>query len=168
MHGPPMPRHFPCRLDSPVLFTGRADLFTSVWPEVMWIDLLFKTIMQTIHFHIRLCSVKIDSAVSLGEMPSSEFAQCVLWKIVWSESGSKSLSDTTGKVLVLVQRVVLLFFLQHHDTAVSCLTNDMLTTSSSSTDCYNDWCQASPIVCCTCCLLPATSFVWHSRSYTML
>jgi len=30
-------------------------------------------------------------------------------------------------------------FSPHRDTAVSCLTNNTLTTSSSSTDCYDDW-----------------------------
>jgi len=30
------------------------------------------------HFHVRLCCVKIDSAVSLGETPSSKFMQCVV------------------------------------------------------------------------------------------
>jgi len=47
------------------------------------------------------------------------------------ESESESPSDMTGEVLVLL-------FSPHRDTATSCLTNDTLTTSSSSTDCYND------------------------------
>jgi len=29
-------------------------------------------------FRVRRCCIKIDSAVSLGETPSSEFVQCVL------------------------------------------------------------------------------------------
>jgi len=40
------------------------------------------------------------------------------------------------------------------DTAVSCLTNDTLTTSSP--DCYDYWCQASPTVR-RCCSAPAAS-----------
>jgi len=35
----------------------------------------------------------------------------------------------------------------HRDSVVSCLTNDMVTTSSSSTDCFDDWCQVSSTVC---------------------
>jgi len=64
----------------PTQFTSRADLFhlfTTVWPEVTW------SIARTLHFHVRLCWVKIDSAVSLGETPNSEIAQCVLWGIIW-------------------------------------------------------------------------------------
>jgi len=34
----------------------------------------------------------------------------------------------------------------HCDTAESCLTNDTLTTLSSSSDCYDDWCRPSPTV----------------------
>jgi len=45
---------------------------------------------------------------------------------------------TTGEDLVLVRCVVLLCLSSHRDTAVRCLTNDTLTTSSSSTDCYDD------------------------------
>jgi len=63
------------------------------------------------------------------------------------EGGSQSQSDTTGEDMVLVRCVVLLWFLPHRDTAVSCLTNDTQTTSSSSTDCYDDWRQASPTIC---------------------
>jgi len=37
-------------------------------------------------------------------------------------------------------------FSPRRDTAVSCLTNDTSTTSSSSTDRYDDWRQASPTV----------------------
>jgi len=33
------------------------------------------------HFQVRCCWIKIDSAVNLGEMPSSKFMQCVLWVI---------------------------------------------------------------------------------------
>jgi len=139
---------------------------------------VLKTIAQTTHFHVRLCWVKIDSAVRFGEMSS--------WSLcnVCCESGSESLSDMTGEDLVLVQWVILPCFLPHRDIAVSCLTNDMLTASSSTTDCYDDWCQISltlrhptddsnrPCRCgrplrsfstmrlllCTCCLSLAPSF----------
>jgi len=51
----------------------------------MWLELhdrsaVLKTIVQTNHFHIRLCWVKLYSAVSLGDMPCSEIVQCVLWR----------------------------------------------------------------------------------------
>jgi len=83
--------------------------------------------------------------------------------------------------LVLVRWVVLLCFSPHRDAAVSCLTNDALTTSSSSTNCYDDWRRVSPTVrrpsyasspfhrghllattrllLCSCCLPLATLFV---------
>jgi len=59
------------------------------------------------------------------------------------ENGSESPRDMTGKDLVLVRWVVLLCFSPHCDAAVSCLTKNMLTTSSSSSDCYVDWHPAS-------------------------
>jgi len=60
------------------------------------------------------------------------------WKWVtewydWQSPGASPLSRST-------------VFLPHHDTAISWLTNDTLTASSSSTDCYDDWHQASPTV----------------------
>jgi len=54
------------------------------------------------------------------------------------ESGSESPSDTDWRspgASLLSHSTV---FLPHGDTAVSCLTNDTLTSSSSSTDCYDD------------------------------
>jgi len=48
-------------------------------------------------------------------------------------------TDTTGEDLVPVRWVILLC-----STAMSCLTNNTLTASSSSSDCYDDWHQASP------------------------
>jgi len=79
----------------------------------------------------------------------------------------------------------------HCDTAESCLTNDTLTTFSSSSDCYDDWRRPSPTVrrpsydasspfrrcrllrsCYNAsaaqCLLLATSFWWCSWFCTML
>jgi len=102
LHRPPTPRHLPCW---PVY------LFTT-WPEATWQFAVLKTIAWTLLFHIRLCWVKIDSAVSLGQIPNLEFVQCVLWGIVWRlvVSGSESPSNTTGKVMVLVRWVILLFF----------------------------------------------------------
>jgi len=44
---------------------------------------VLKTIARTINFSVRLCWVKMDIAVSLGETPSSELVQCELWGIVW-------------------------------------------------------------------------------------
>jgi len=70
-------------------------------------------------FQVRHCL----SAVNLGKMLSSEFVQCVLWVI--------RLTKTVESVCCAVRHIC--------DTAESCLTNDMLTTFSSSADCYDDW-----------------------------
>jgi len=42
--------------------------------------------------------------------------------------------------------VDLLYYSPHCNTAESCLTNDTLTTFSSSSDCYDDWRRPSPTV----------------------
>jgi len=39
---------------------------------------------------VRRCLIKIDSAVNLGETPSSEFVQCVLWVIRLTKTVSRS------------------------------------------------------------------------------
>jgi len=73
-----------------------------------------------------------------------EWRLTVLWVLerCWART-SCSVCDTTGRDLVLICWVDLLCFSPHCDTAMSCLTNDTLNTSSSSTDCYDDWLQAS-------------------------
>jgi len=123
-------------------------------------------------FHVRLCWVKIDSAESWRDTELEDHTMCFVRDRLetCSESGSEWQSDATGEVLVLVRRVILLCFWLHCDTVVSCLTNDMLTTSSSTTDCYDDWRQASPTICCPsydtsspfhhCHLLCAASYVF--------
>jgi len=86
------------------------------------IDLLsLKTIVQTLLSEDRQCCESLRDA-ELGVR-----AVCAVWGRLETrgESGSKSPSDMTGEVLVLVRRVVLLCFSPHCDTAVSCLTNDM-------------------------------------------
>jgi len=69
--------------------------------------------------------------VNLGDKPSSEFVQCVLWAIRLKKN----------------RWVDLLCCSPHCDTAESCLTNDTLTTFSSSSNCYDDWRRPSPTVC---------------------
>jgi len=121
--------------DSPVLFTGR-------WLEVTWPQLCFKLwrgfmtlSRQTLLSENRHCCESWKDA-ELGD--SAVYA--VMDRLeTRGEIGSESPSDTTGEVLVLDGWVVLLCFSPHRDTTVSCRTNDTLTTSSSSTDCYDDW-----------------------------
>jgi len=81
----------------------------------------------------------MDSAMSLAGAKLGVRAVCDVRDRLETrgESGSKSLSDTTGEDLVLLHSVVLLCSSPHRDIAVSCLTNDTLTTSSSSPDCYD-------------------------------
>jgi len=132
----------------PTQHTGRVDLFhlfTAVWLEITWPPLCFKLghrfttlLRQTLLSEYRQrCESWKDVELGVGAV------RAVRDRLeTRSESGSESQghSDTTGKVLVLVRWVVLLCFSPHRDTAVSCLMN----TFSSSTDCYDDWRQASP------------------------
>jgi len=74
------------------------------------------------HFQVRLCRIRIDSAVNHGETPSSEFTQCELCVI--------RRTKTVESICCAVRHTL--------DTAESCLTNDTLTTFSSSSDCYDD------------------------------
>jgi len=82
-------------------------------------------------FQVRCCWIKIDSAVNLKRDAKLRVrAVCAV-------------GDTTAKD----HWVDLLCCLPHCDTAESCLMNDMLTTFSSSSDCYDDWCWPSSTVC---------------------
>jgi len=56
-------------------------LFATVWLKVTWPLLCSNSGAILRHFQVRLCWIKIDSAVNLEETPSSEFVQCVLWLI---------------------------------------------------------------------------------------
>jgi len=108
------------------------------------------------------------------ERRNSEFVQCVI-------------RLTTDKD----RWVDLLCCSSHCDAAESCLTNDTLTTFSSSSDCYDDWrhrpfttrpmmpavhsvsviyyaVTTTCLLLSACCLPLATSFCWHSRFCTML
>jgi len=57
-------------------FTGLLPYATVTWPLLCSNS---GAILR--HFQVRFCWIKIDSAVNLGETPSSEFVQCVLWVI---------------------------------------------------------------------------------------
>jgi len=56
-------------------------LFATVWREVTWAPCVQTGGVISGHFQVRRCWIKIDSAVSLVETPSSEFVQCVLWVV---------------------------------------------------------------------------------------
>jgi len=120
-------------------------LFTTVWPEVTRSICCFENDRANSSLS-RLTFLGEDRhcCESWRDAELRVHAVCAMRDRLETrgESGSESPSDTTGEVLVLVRWVVLLFFSPHHDTAVSCLTNDTLTT-----DCYDDWWrQAWPIV----------------------
>jgi len=107
-------------------------LFATVWREITTAA-VFKLGARFLDtFQARRGWIKIDSAVTLGETPSSEFVQYVLR------------GDTTDED----RWVDLLCCSPHCDTAESCLTNDTLTSFSSSSDCYDDWRRPSPTACC--------------------
>jgi len=78
---------------------------------------------------VRHCWIKIDSAVNLGEKPSSVFMQCVLWVI---------------RLTKIVSWSAVLFTTLWH--AESCMTNNTLTTFSSSSRYYDDWCRPSTTI----------------------
>jgi len=112
----------------PTQFSGRVDLFSPACYRMTSIHVtiaVFKLKARFFDtFKVRRCWIKIDSAVNLGETPSSEFVQCVLWVI--------RLTKTVESICCAVRHSVTL-------AAESCLTNDTLTTFSSSSDCYDDW-----------------------------
>jgi len=57
------------------------NLFATVWREVTCPTLCSNWGRFLDTFQVRRCWIKIDSAVNLGETPSSKFVQCVLWVI---------------------------------------------------------------------------------------
>jgi len=134
------PTQFSGLADSPVLLTGR-------WLEVTWPPLCFKLgrgfatlSRQTLLSEDRQCYESWRDS----ELERSRSVYC---EGSFGDSRWEWVSEWyAGEVLVLGRWVVLLCFPPHCDTAVSCLTNNTLTTSSSSTDCYDDWHQASPTV----------------------
>jgi len=116
-------------------FTGHADpfhLYTTVRPDVTWSICCFENdrannslSRQTMLSEDRQC------CESQRDAELRDRAVCAV----------RDCLETHG-----AESFVLLCFSPHRDTAISCLTNDTLTTSSSSTDCYDDWRQASPTV----------------------
>jgi len=81
-------------------------------------------------FQVRRCRIKIDSAVNLGKK---------------AELGVRAVC-AVGDTTDVDCWVDLLCCSLHCDTAESCLTNDTLTTFSSSSGCYDDWRRPSPTV----------------------
>jgi len=143
-----------CRCQADPVFWASRFIWCVYWPvsrclEVTWLPLSFKlgrgfmTLShQTLLNEGRQCceswrdaELRVRAVCAVGD----RLETC-------GESGSESPSDTTGEDLVLVHWVILLCFSPHRNTAMGCLTNYTLTTSSSNTDCYDDWHQTSPTV----------------------
>jgi len=106
-------------------------LFATVWLQVTWLPLCFNlgrgfaTLSRQILLNKdRQCCESWRDA---------ELGVCAVCAVV----------DTTDED----RWVDLLCCLPHCDTAESSLTNDTLTTFSSSHDCYGDWRRPSPTVC---------------------
>jgi len=107
-------------------FSGCVDLFylfATVWREVTW---------------PLLCSNWGRDFSTLSSQTLLKKRSTVLWSWRDAELGVRSVcavGDTTDED----RWVDLLCCSPHCDTAESCLTNNTLTTFSSSSDCYNDW-----------------------------
>jgi len=103
-----------------------------------------------LHVHVRRCWVKIYSAVSFGEMPSSEIVRCMLWWSFglsrWDWEPATECCDWRSSCPVPLSCFT--FFSCHLDSAVGCLMNSMLITSNSSTNWYDDWYQTSLTIRC--------------------
>jgi len=137
--GLPAPFHLLCRICSlywPVtrshvtaaVFQTRArfgDIFTSDFVE--WRS----TVLWALERRRAQSSCSVCCEGSFGDLRwESE------WVTDWRRPGASPLS-----------RVVLLCSTPHRGTTVSCLRNYTLTTSRSSTTCYDYWRQASPPFC---------------------
>jgi len=120
----------PSRPSFPAVLTW-FHLFATVWLEVTRPMLCSNSAAILRHFEVTLCWINTHSAVNLGETPSSEFVQYVLWLI--------QLTKTVESIYCAIRHTVTL---PRVVWRMICWPYTLI----SSFDCYDVWRQPSPTV----------------------
>jgi len=104
-------------------------LFATVWGEIRDRRCVQTGGSISDFFQVRRCWIKIDSVVNLGETPSSEFVQCVLW-VIWLTKTVESICCAIHHTVTLPRAVWRTIRSPHHSVRVLIAT----TTDAAVTD----------------------------------
>jgi len=162
------------------LVSGRVDLFSPVCyrrTRSQVTAAVFKLAARfLVTFQVRRCWIKIDSAVNLGETPSLEFVQCVLW-VIWLTKTVESICCAVHHTVTLPRAVWRTIRSPHSVRVLIATTTDagrhrpftaLPTTPAVRFVSVVYYAVVTTRLLLACCLPLATSFWWHSRFYPML
>jgi len=117
------------------------------------------------HFQVRHCWIKIDSSVNLGETPSSEFMQCVLWVIRLTKT-VESICFAVRHTVTLPRAVWRTIRSPHSVRVLIVMMTDAGRHRPSAVGVVYYAVVTTRLLLSTRCQPIAKSVWWHSRFYT--